>query len=179
MNQAMADIPVVFFTLEMSAEQLTQRMLSNLATMDGAHFLNPTERISTQDFMDLGQKADLLKSKPLYIVDLHQANLDRIEGETLRTPSNGIVADRNVIVGDIASASVIAGIAAGERDGRDIYVREAAGIYRVPEDQITKDQRQIGKVAVLSLGFAGGIGAFSVDRVKPRRRHRRGGACQG
>ena len=81
MNQAMADIPVVFFTLEMSAEQLTQRMLSNLATMDGAHFLNPTERISTKDFMDLGQKADLLKSKPLYIVDLHQANLDRIEGE--------------------------------------------------------------------------------------------------
>jgi len=47
------------------------------------------------------------------------------------------------------------------RDGRDIYVREAAGIYRVPEDQITKDQRQIGKVAILSLGFAGGIGAFA------------------
>jgi len=81
MNQAMAGIPVVFFTLEMSADQLTQRMLSNLATMDGAAFLNPTERISTKDFMDLGQKADLLKSKPLYIVDLHQANLDRIEGE--------------------------------------------------------------------------------------------------
>ncbi len=81
MNQAMAGIPVVFFTLEMSADQLTQRMLSNLATMDGAAFLNPTERISTKDFFDLGQKADLLKSKPLYIVDLHQANLDRIEGE--------------------------------------------------------------------------------------------------
>jgi len=47
------------------------------------------------------------------------------------------------------------------RDGRDIYIREAAGIYRVPEDKITKDQRQIGKVAILSLGFAGGIGAFA------------------
>ena len=47
------------------------------------------------------------------------------------------------------------------RDGRDIYIREAAGIYRIPEDQITKDQRQIGKVAILSLGFAGGIGAFA------------------
>ena len=47
------------------------------------------------------------------------------------------------------------------REGRDIYKREAVGIYHVPEDQITKDQRQIGKVAVLSLGFAGGIGAFS------------------
>jgi DNA polymerase len=47
------------------------------------------------------------------------------------------------------------------REGRDIYIREAAGIYRIPEEQITKDQRQIGKVAILSLGFAGGIGAFA------------------
>jgi DNA polymerase len=47
------------------------------------------------------------------------------------------------------------------RSGRDIYKREAAGIYRVAEEDVTKDQRQIGKVAILSLGFAGGIGAFS------------------
>jgi replicative DNA helicase len=81
MNQAMAGIPVVFFTMEMSADQLSQRMLSNLAEMDGSHFLNPTDRITSDQFLTLGQKADLLKSKPLYIVDLHQANLDRIEGE--------------------------------------------------------------------------------------------------
>lgn len=81
MNQAMAGIPVVFFTLEMSADQLTQRMLSNLAEMDGASFLNPSERIGDNEFLTLAQKADLLKSKPLYIIDLHQANLDRIEGE--------------------------------------------------------------------------------------------------
>jgi replicative DNA helicase len=81
MNQAMAGIPVVFFTLEMSADQLTQRMLSNLAEMDGASFLNPSERIGNNEFLTLAKKADLLKSKPLYIVDLHQANLDRIEGE--------------------------------------------------------------------------------------------------
>ncbi len=47
------------------------------------------------------------------------------------------------------------------RDGRDIYKREAAGIYRVPEETVSKEQRQIGKVAILSLGFAGSIGAFS------------------
>jgi len=47
------------------------------------------------------------------------------------------------------------------RDGRDIYKREAAGIYRVPENSVDKDQRQIGKVAILSLGFGGSIGAFS------------------
>ena len=47
------------------------------------------------------------------------------------------------------------------RDGRDIYKREAAGIYRVAEDAVDKEQRQIGKVAILSLGFGGSIGAFT------------------
>jgi DNA polymerase len=46
------------------------------------------------------------------------------------------------------------------RSGRDIYVREAAGIFNVPEAQITSDKRQIGKVAILSCGFGGGVGAF-------------------
>jgi DNA polymerase bacteriophage-type len=35
------------------------------------------------------------------------------------------------------------------RDGRDIYKREAAGIYRVPEASVDSEQRQIGKVAIL------------------------------
>ena len=47
------------------------------------------------------------------------------------------------------------------RDGRDLYKREAAGIYRVPEDAVDSAQRQIGKVAILSLGFGGSIGAFA------------------
>jgi replicative DNA helicase len=92
MNQAMADIPVVFFTMEMSADQLTQRMLSNLGTMDGSAFLKPDERITTEQFLTLAQKADQLKGKPLYIVDLHQANLDRIEGEIAKLKAKfGIV----------------------------------------------------------------------------------------
>jgi DNA polymerase len=47
------------------------------------------------------------------------------------------------------------------RSGRDIYVREAAAMYKIPEDQVTADQRQIGKVAILACGFGGGTGAFS------------------
>jgi DNA polymerase len=49
------------------------------------------------------------------------------------------------------------------REGRDIYIREAAGIYRISEDQIgpESEERQIGKVAILSLGFGGSVGAFS------------------
>lgn len=47
------------------------------------------------------------------------------------------------------------------RSGRDIYVREAAGMYRIPESDVTPEQRQLGKVAVLACGFGGGIGAFA------------------
>lgn len=41
-----------------------------------------------------------------------------------------------------------------------IYEHAAASIYNVPMEQVTKDQRQIGKVAVLALGYGGGKGAF-------------------
>jgi len=47
------------------------------------------------------------------------------------------------------------------RAGGDIYKREAAGIYNTTVEAITDEQRQIGKVAILSLGFAGGVGAFA------------------
>ena len=47
------------------------------------------------------------------------------------------------------------------RSGRDIYIREAAAMYKIPESEVTADQRQIGKVAILACGFGGGIGAFS------------------
>jgi DNA polymerase len=47
------------------------------------------------------------------------------------------------------------------RSGRDIYIREAAAMYKIPESEVTSDQRQIGKVAILACGFGGGIGAFS------------------
>ena len=46
------------------------------------------------------------------------------------------------------------------RSGRDIYIREAAAIFHVTESEVTKDMRQIGKIAILSCGFGGGLGAF-------------------
>jgi len=41
-----------------------------------------------------------------------------------------------------------------------IYEYEAAKIYKTKMELVTKDQRQIGKVAVLALGYQGGVGAF-------------------
>jgi DNA polymerase bacteriophage-type len=46
------------------------------------------------------------------------------------------------------------------RRGGDIYKDAAAGIFGCRSADVTKAQRQIGKVAVLALGFAGGKGAF-------------------
>lgn len=44
--------------------------------------------------------------------------------------------------------------------GEDIYVIAAAGIFNKAESDISDDERQVGKVAVLALGFGGGVGAF-------------------
>lgn len=41
-----------------------------------------------------------------------------------------------------------------------IYEHAAAGIYGKRMEDVTKDERQIGKVAVLALGYQGGVGAF-------------------
>ena len=47
-----------------------------------------------------------------------------------------------------------------------IYEHAASGIYNKAIEDVTKDERQIGKVAVLALGYGGGVGAFqSMARV--------------
>lgn len=44
--------------------------------------------------------------------------------------------------------------------GLDVYKTAASGIYSQPYESVNKDQRFIGKVAVLSLGYQGGPRAF-------------------
>jgi hypothetical protein len=41
-----------------------------------------------------------------------------------------------------------------------IYEAAASDIYRIPIENVTKAQRQVGKTAVLALGYGGGIGSF-------------------
>lgn len=45
--------------------------------------------------------------------------------------------------------------------GVDGYKVEASNIYDKPYAEINKDQRQVGKVVRLALGFGGGVGAFT------------------
>lgn len=44
--------------------------------------------------------------------------------------------------------------------GKKIYKINAANIYKVKYEEVTEDQRVVGKVAELSLGYQGGVGAF-------------------
>jgi DNA polymerase len=46
------------------------------------------------------------------------------------------------------------------RRGDDVYKHAAAGIYRVNIGDVDKDQRQMGKIAILALGYQGGKNAF-------------------
>lgn len=44
--------------------------------------------------------------------------------------------------------------------GPDLYKVAAAGIYSTSIDDVSKPERQVGKVAELALGYQGGVGAF-------------------
>ena len=47
------------------------------------------------------------------------------------------------------------------RNGEDVYKVNAAATFQCRIDEVTKDQRQVGKVQELACGFAGGVGAFA------------------
>ena len=44
--------------------------------------------------------------------------------------------------------------------GQDLYKVAASGIYKVKYDEVTKQQRQVGKTCVLGCGYQGAVGAF-------------------
>lgn len=46
------------------------------------------------------------------------------------------------------------------RNNEDLYIKEAAGIYGKAEADVTKDERQAGKVVILACGYNGGVGAY-------------------
>lgn len=80
----------------------------------------------------------------------------------------GAAPGKKILCADFASieARVLAWLAGETKKvaafaaGKDIYVLNAVDIYRIPAEKITKDQRLIGKVCELALGYQGWLGAF-------------------
>lgn len=93
---------------------------------------------------------------------------DSVRGMIVANPGHDLVAmDFSAI-----EARVLAWLAGQEnvldifRTHGKIYEHAASGIYRKDIGAVTKAERQIGKVAVLALGYGGGVGAFqSMARV--------------
>ena len=84
LNQAQNGAPIGFITMEMSAEQLTGRLLSNLSEVDGKKFINVRDNLSVQEINVLAAQADKLKNTHLYIADLPDADPTKIEAEISR-----------------------------------------------------------------------------------------------
>lgn len=87
---------------------------------------------------------------------------DGLRGMLIAPPGKDLIAvDFNQV-----EARVLAWLAGEEsvlevfRTHGRIYEHAAADIYGCDIHDVTKEQRQIGKVAVLALGYGGGVGAF-------------------
>lgn len=83
-NQAQNEIPIGFITMEMSTEQLTSRLLSNSAEVDGKKFINIVDNLSIQEINQVAAHVDKLKNTKLYISDQSDADPVKIESEIAR-----------------------------------------------------------------------------------------------
>jgi DNA polymerase len=111
---------------------------------------------NSEKLVNARDQIDLLFGPPMSVI------ADLIRGMIVPSPENHfIAADFSAI-----EARVLAWLAGEEsvlqvfRTHGKIYEKSASGIYAVPLDKVTKEQRQIGKVAILALGYQGGVGAF-------------------
>jgi len=119
-------------------------------TTTKAHIADMFAHLDSRDYIDINYGPVL------------DALADCLRGMITAAPGHELVAmDFSAI-----EARVLAWLAGEEkvldvfRGHGKIYEHAAAGIYQKPIEQITKDERQIGKVAVLALGYGGGVGAF-------------------
>lgn len=104
----------------------------------------------------------MLKGRAHWLYDVSRLTASTVRGCIVPTPGNKlVVADYSNVEGR--------GLAwlAGEvealmtfRAGTDIYKVLASTMFKVSYDDVTKDQRQIAKAAVLGLGYGGGVAAF-------------------
>ena len=138
------------------------------------------EETRTQRFIDIAKRGKL--PVPIRYCAAHTTRFggdDKINLQNL--PSRGanggklkkaIIAPQGHVVIDADSAQIEARVLAwlaGQDDvveafrkGEDVYKKMASAIYGVPEEEVTKDQRFIGKTVVLGAGYGLGAAKFQL-----------------
>lgn len=151
--------------------------LRNVHQFCGAH----TRRWAGRrvQFQNLKRSAMKAETADLVLGYLSKSGVEREDfamlfGEPLTVLSNCIrgflIADagKEFLCCDFASieARVLAWLAGQQytldlfHTNQDVYVAAASDIFGIPPHLVTKEQRAVGKVAVLALGYGGGAGAF-------------------
>lgn len=104
----------------------------------------------------------LLNGRAHWLYDVSKLTASTVRGCIVPTPGNKlVVADYSNVEGrGLAWLAGEEGALATFRAGTDIYKVLASTMFKVGYDDVTKDQRQIAKAAVLGLGYGGGVNAF-------------------
>lgn len=104
----------------------------------------------------------LLKGRAHWAYDVSKLTATTVRSCIIPEPGNKlIVADYSNVEG--RGLAWLAGeetALATFRAGTDIYKVLASSMFKVAYEDVTKDQRQIAKAAILGLGYGGGVAAF-------------------
>lgn len=107
---------------------------------------------------------------PQIVDDVNQACSDSLRGTIIAEPGNELlVGDWSNIEGRCLAWEAdeewkLEAFAANDRDpdnNPDLYIKLYSEAFRVPLESVNDKQRQMGKGMELSLGYGGGVGAFT------------------
>ena len=139
------------------------------------------EETRTQRFIDIAKRGNL--PVPIRYYAAHTGRWggsDKINIQNLpsrgpdgKTLKQSLIAPENHMLIDCDSSQIearvfawLAGqddLVASFRDGEDVYVKMASRIYNVPEEEVTKDQRFVGKTTILGAGYGMGSIRFQAQ----------------
>ncbi len=116
-----------------------------------------------QDVIDIGIEALKLDAADLLHDNVMELASSAIRGLLIAPPG------RKLVVADLSNIEgrALAWLAgehwktAAYAEGQDLYIATYAKTFRVDPSTVTKDNRQIGKILELAMGYGGGPGAFA------------------